>query len=147
MACGVILAPKWPNFDQFHKEWYILTKLTQLMTFLTIFMSIILTEIILTKFMSTNLIEIIFKIFREKIIWPLSLNFGLWRQNELILTIFTKNDLFRPNWPLRHFLPNTFRENVNTTFALTVGPMGNYINTPPPSSSIVRTIYSIHMEM
>ena len=28
MVCGVILAPKWPNFDQFHQKW-IFTKISK----------------------------------------------------------------------------------------------------------------------
>ena len=59
--------------DHFHPKWLILTKFTPLMTLLTLFMSI-------------NLTEIIFKNFYRKNIWPLSLNFGLWRH-------------FGPKWP------------------------------------------------
>ncbi len=49
LTYDVILATKWPNFYHFH-QWPILTKLTPLMT-------------LLTKFMYINLTEIIFKIF------------------------------------------------------------------------------------
>ena len=66
MACGVVLAPKWPNFDNFHQKRPILTKLTPLMTFLT-------------KYKSINLTEIFLETFSKKYFWPNSLNFGLCR--------------------------------------------------------------------
>ena len=42
--------PKWPNLGHFHQKWPILTKLTPLITLLTKFMSINMTEIIFKNF-------------------------------------------------------------------------------------------------
>ena len=71
----------WGNLAYFRQKWPILTKLTPLMTFLT-------------KFMSINLTEIILETFRDKIFWPLSPNFDLWRHfgppNDPIWAIFTQ---------------------------------------------------------
>ena len=80
-------APKWPNFDHFHQKWPILTPL---MTFLTKFMSINLTEIIFRNILRKNFLTTFPKF------WPVA---PLWPQNDPILTIFTKNELFWTNWP------------------------------------------------
>ena len=97
LTSEVFWPPKWPNFDQ---KWPILTKLALLITYFT-------------KFMSINLTEIIFRNILGKIIWPHTPNFDIWRhfgpQNDPIVTISTKNDLFWPN--LRHwwnFWPDIF---------------------------------------
>ena len=57
----------------------------------------------LTKFMSINLTEIIFKKFKRKNylttfpkFWPVA---PFWPKMTQFWTIFTQNDLFWPNWP------------------------------------------------
>ena len=82
------LPPKWTKFYHFCQKWPNLTKLTPLM-------------IVLTNVMIKNVTEIIFETVWCKNIFVPPKNFDLWRnfgsQNDPILTIFTKTDLFWPN--------------------------------------------------
>ena len=96
------LPRKLPNFDHFHQKCPILTKLTPLMTFLT-------------KYMSINLTEIILETFRETIIWPLSPNFDIRRhfgpticQNDTILTICTKMTHFHQINPINYIFDQSY---------------------------------------
>ena len=109
-------SPKWRYFGHFHQKWPILTKLTPLMTFLT-------------KFMSINLTEIIFRNFYGKIYlttlpksWHLT---SFWRPKYTKITRFWH---FHQKWPiltkltpLMKFLTKYMSINLNEIILKTFG--------------------------
>ena len=89
----------------------------------------------LTKFMSINLTEIIFrKIYGKNYLTPFPILWSMasfWPQNDPILTNFTKNDLFWPNLkPLMTFLTR-FLSTKLTEIIFRNFYRKNYLTTSP----------------
>ena len=101
--------PKWPDFEHFHQKWPILTKLAPLITYLTKFLSINLTEIIFRNIYGKNYLTIFPKlspydvIFAPKIsqYWPFSPKMAYFDQIYAINDIFHKISVHKIDW--NHF--------------------------------------------